>query len=132
MRKIKAKKRNFYKKPEIPELNVMECHKIVEGVANKINKERLAKEVIRELGEKTISEEIQREIKDETTAGAIMVFSNILLNHWKKLTPRKTRIKVMYEMFQEIMRTAETTPDEKQLAAEAEFERQTGLKVIRD
>ena len=133
MRKIKQAKRSFYKPKGEPtsELNCMEYYKIVEGVANKLNKERLTKQIVKEISNEVLTKECKQHITDEAVSGAIMVVANILLNHWKKLTPRDTRIKVMYQLFREIYDKAET-PDEVQLAAEAEFERQTGYKVIRD
>lgn len=133
MGRIKQNKRNFKRAQAnpFPELNIMEQQRIVEGVARKINKEKLAREIARELSQEVLTAECKQQITDEAVSGALMVFSNILLNHWKELTPRNTRIKVMYDLFKPIFSAGEN-PDEQQLAAEAEFEKQTGLKVIRD
>ena len=67
----------------------------------------------------------------EGIAEAIACMSRMLLNDWRKLLKRDTRLKVAFNCVTEY-REKLGKPCELQLEAEAEFERQTGLKMTRE
>lgn len=67
----------------------------------------------------------------EGIAEVLACMSRMLLNDWRKLLKRDTRLKIAYNCVTEY-REKLGQPCELQLEAEAEFERQTGLKMTRE
>ena len=91
-------------------------------VTKKITEERL---------DAGLKEEIWQEGFQEGFAEAIAAMCNVLMNDWGYLIRRKTRLKNAYSRLYDYRERLELC-DPKQMSAEAEFVRQTGLKLGRE
>ena len=103
-------------------LNIMKRHEMVNG---------LAEDVKRKLSAELITQQREKEIVNEAICGAVLAMAGVLMNKWGYLVDKKTRLKRMYEFFNEALQNIEN-PNELQLAAEAELMKQAGIEIRRE
>lgn len=103
-------------------LNIMKRHEMVNG---------LAEDVKRKLSAELITRQREKEIIDEAIYAAMMAMAGVLWNKWGYLVDKKTRLKRMYEFFNEALINIEH-PSELQAAAEAELMRQAKIEIRRE
>ena len=91
-------------------------------------KERINTETVPLLRQE-VRKEVAAEVTNEAYAHFLAVACNILMNDYGKLKNKKTRLKVFYEKLNEYSEEIDK-PSEKQLAAEAELEKQVDGIII--
>lgn len=110
-----------------PPQNIMERHKTVEQYAN---------DVYSKITREQITNAQRAEFISEASDVCVAVFARILQNDYGKLRNKETRLANMYHLFIEYYGTigdelaGEHPPNECQIAAEKEFQKQTGFNIL--
>lgn len=108
------------------DINIMQRHQMVNG---------LAKDVINKLGRETVTKQRETEIKrdgaEQGVNAALCAMIYILWKKWGKCNRKAQRLKVAFDIFNEVLENIEN-PTEEMLEAEAEFFKQTGAVMSRE